>query len=205
MYFTYEKSELWNVALEGITHDTRGTLESMCYGDMYYLSVHDIRNLFESLASYQWQYDSASESFVWPSPPPYGSYAHSTGVYQLRNLSHHDSSYALRVCSYCQSFDHDVHIDVYDESYARLNAMIEIMNEQHKCFIGDMREFGLLSETKPNIPSLRHEASLHDDCEFFLPLQSSFVDDVYLTGLEEVFDPLLTSLTFVAPSLLAHP
>ena len=48
-------------------------------------------------------------------------------------------SYALDVCSYCQSFDHDVnsypYYDISDESYAKLNAMIETMNERHEHFV----------------------------------------------------------------------
>ena len=35
VHFTYEKWEMCKVVLEGITHKTRATLESMCYGDLY--------------------------------------------------------------------------------------------------------------------------------------------------------------------------
>ena len=51
----------------------------------------------------------------------------------------------------CQSFNHDVNsFPYYDASYesnARLSSMIEIINEQYQCFVGEMKEFGLLSET----------------------------------------------------------
>jgi len=46
--FTYEKWKTCNVVLEGITLETRATLESMCYGGICPLDVDDI--LFESLA-----------------------------------------------------------------------------------------------------------------------------------------------------------
>jgi len=39
MHFEYEKWEICDVVLEGITHETRATLESMCYGGMYSLDV----------------------------------------------------------------------------------------------------------------------------------------------------------------------
>jgi len=52
--------------------------------------------------------------------------------------------------SSCQSFDHDMnscpYYEIFDELYARLNAMILTLNKQYKCFVGEMREFGLLSE-----------------------------------------------------------
>ena len=88
---------------------------------------------------------------------------------QIRDLCHHDSSYTLGVCSYCQSFDHYViccpYYNVSNESYARLTAMIETMNEQHKYFVREIEEFGLLSETDPSLPSPRLMISLHDGCE----------------------------------------
>ena len=66
------------------------------------------------------------------------------------------------MCSYCQSFDHDLNSCPYynlsNDSYARLNAMIETINEQHKHFVSEMREFDLLSETDPSLPSLRLKA-----------------------------------------------
>jgi len=34
VHFMYEKWEICNVVLEGITHETRTTLESMCYGGL---------------------------------------------------------------------------------------------------------------------------------------------------------------------------
>ena len=46
----YKKWEIYDVVLDGIIYDTRATLESMCYGGVYYLSVDDMWDLFESLA-----------------------------------------------------------------------------------------------------------------------------------------------------------
>jgi len=34
--------------------------------------------------------------------------------------------------------------DISDESYAKLNAIIETMNERHEHIVSEMREFGLL-------------------------------------------------------------
>jgi len=72
------------------------------------------------------------------------------------------SSYPLDTCSYCQSFDHDVnscpYYDISNESYAKLVAMVETMNEQHECFVSEMREFGLLHETDPSLPIPRLES-----------------------------------------------
>ena len=73
----HEKWEICDVILEGITHETRATLESMCYGGLFLLNVDDMWDLFESLTSYQWQYNCASESFACPSPPPYDLHAQS--------------------------------------------------------------------------------------------------------------------------------
>jgi len=89
--------------------------------------------VFESLASYQCQYKCASESSGFPSPPPYDLHAQSPCVDQFRDACDHYSSSPLDVCSYCQSYDHDVNSCPYyrisNESYARLNAIIETMNE----------------------------------------------------------------------------
>jgi len=82
----------------------------------------------------------------------------------IANLFNHD----MNSCPYC---------DVFNESYARLNALIERINEQHKHFVNEAREFGLLYETNPNLPSSRLEASLYDDHEPFLLLESNFADD----------------------------
>jgi len=95
--------------------------------------------------------------------------------------------------------------DVSGESYARLNAMIETMNEQHEHVISEMMAFGLLNETDPSIPSPRFDASLYNDCESFLPLESNIIDDTTLTDLEEAFDLSLTSLPFVAPFFSSTP
>ena len=113
------------------------------------------------------------------------------------------------LCSFYQSFDHDVnscpYYDVSDECYARVDAMIGTMNEQHERFDSRMREHSLWHETDPNLPCLRLEARLYDDCESSLPLESNVVDNAPLTNLGQVFDPPLTPLTFVAPSFSSTP
>jgi len=89
----YEKWEMCDVVLEGITHETRATLESMCCGGLFSLNVDDMWDLFESLASYQWQCECASESFMSASPPLYDWHAQSSCVNQFRNAYDHDYSY----------------------------------------------------------------------------------------------------------------
>ena len=71
VHFMFEKWEICNVVLEGTTHETRATLEFMCYGGLCSLNVDDMWDLSESSASYQWQCECASESFVYPFSPPY--------------------------------------------------------------------------------------------------------------------------------------
>jgi len=63
-----------------------------------------------------------------------------------------------------------------------------------------MRECDLLHETDPSLIFPKLESSLYDDYEPSFPLESNVVDDTPLAGLEEVFDPPLTSLPFVALS-----
>ena len=48
MLFENAKWEICDVALDGITHETRAIVESMCYGGMCYLDVDDMWDLFES-------------------------------------------------------------------------------------------------------------------------------------------------------------
>ena len=42
VHFMYEKWEICNVVLEGITHETQAILESMCYSGMCVLGVGDM-------------------------------------------------------------------------------------------------------------------------------------------------------------------
>ena len=179
------------------------------YGDLCSLNVADMWDLFRSFASYQWQYECANESFACPSPPPYDLHTQSPCVDQFRNACDHYSSYPLDACSYCQSFDHDVNSCLYynisNESYAKLNAMIETMNEQHEHFVGKMKEFGLLHKTDPSLPIPRLESSLYDHYESSLFLESNIVDDAPLTDLKEVFEPYLTYSPLFAPSSVSTP
>ena len=46
VHFMYEKWEISDVVLEGITHETRTTLKSMYYGGLCSLNVDDIWDLF---------------------------------------------------------------------------------------------------------------------------------------------------------------
>ena len=50
----FDKWEICDVMLEGITHETRATLESMCYGRLCHFIVDDVWDFFEPLAWYQW-------------------------------------------------------------------------------------------------------------------------------------------------------
>jgi len=134
-------------------------------------------------------------------PTSYDLHSQSPCVDQFKEVCDHHSSYCRDVCSYYQTFDHDVnsypYYDIYDELYAKLNRMIETMNEQHMQFVSEMIECGLLHETYLSLPFPRLESSLYDDCESSLPLESNVVDDTPLTDLEEVFDPPLTFVPFV--------
>jgi len=62
-----------------------------------------------------------------------------------------------------------------------------------------------LHEIDPNLASPRLKVSLYDDCKSSLPLESSFVDDIPYTDLEEPSDPHLTSSSLVAPSSSTAP
>jgi len=77
--------------LKGITYETRATLDSMCYAGMCYLSIDDMWDLFEYLASYQWHYEYASESFVCPSSHLYYLHAQSPCVDHFRDACDHHS------------------------------------------------------------------------------------------------------------------
>jgi len=116
----------------------------MCYGDICFLDLGDMWDIFESLLWHQWHHKIASESFVCPSPTSYDFQA-----------------YSPLVCSYCKCFDHDVnscpYYDFFDECYARLDIMIGTMNEQHEHFVREMRECGLFHETDPSLHCPRLE------------------------------------------------
>ena len=76
--------------------------------------------------------------------PPYDLQAQSSCVDQFRKVCDHHSSSPHALCSYCQSFDHDVnsstYYDVFDESYARHNPVIKTTNAPHTHFVSEMRE-----------------------------------------------------------------
>jgi len=86
---------------------------------------------------------------------------------------------------------------ISNECHARLNGLIETMNEQHRCFISGIRECDLLHDTNTSVPSLRLKISLYDDYESSLPLQSNFVMNTPSTSLEEEIDPPLTHLLLI--------
>ena len=93
----------------------------MSYGGLCTFDVNDMWGLFESLAWYQWQHESASESFVCRSPIPYGLHSQSPCADQFGDSFHYHPSYSPIMC---QSFDHYVnscpYSDISDELYARL-------------------------------------------------------------------------------------
>jgi len=95
--------------------------------------------------------------------------------------------------------------DIFDELYATFNAMITTMNEQHKHLVIEMRECDLLHEIDPSLSSLRSTSSLCDDHQSSLPLGPNFIDSARLTDLDEVFDPSLTSLSFITQSFSNKP
>jgi len=70
MHFKCEKWKICNVVLKRIMLKVRSILHSVCYGGLCSLNV-DMWDLFESLAWYQWQCNSACKSFVCSSPLPY--------------------------------------------------------------------------------------------------------------------------------------
>ena len=186
VHFTYEQWEICDVVLEGVTHETRATLESMC-GGICFLNADDLWALFESLAWSQWNHNSASESFEYPSP------------------TFHDlHAYSPLQCSYCQSVDHVTnycpYYDISDDCYANLNALIGTMDERLNFFVDTMRERDIMLETDPSPSSLRLEVNLYDDYESSLPLEPAFITPTPLTGLEKVIDP-----PYVAPSLSSTP
>ena len=86
--------------------------------------------------------------------------------------------------------------NIFDACYARLNVVIETMNEQYECFVGEMRECGLLHETIPSLSSPMLKVTLDDAYESSLPLKPDFIAHTPLPGLKEVINP-----PFVAPSL----
>ena len=95
--------------------------------------------------------------------------------------------------------------DLFDESYAKLNAVIETVNERHECFVSEMMECDLLHETNPSLSSPTLEISLYDDYQSSLPLELDFMVRVLSTSLEEVIDPAMISIPIVASSLSSTP
>ena len=164
----------------------------MCYGGICSLNVDDMCDLFESLAYNQC--DSASECFVCLSLLPYGLHAQSPCVDQFRDAYHRHFSYSHVIYSYCQCFDHDMnscpYYDGFDECYTRLNAMMEIMNEKHECFVSRIRECSLLHMTNPSLSSLILKVSLCGYHQSSLLVESNIVMNTPLTNLKEAIDPL---------------
>jgi len=62
-----------------------------------------------------------------------------------------------------------------------------------------------LDEIDPSPSSPRLLVSLYHDYESSLPLEYNFMVNTPLIGLEEVSDPPLTSLPFIAPPLSSTP
>ena len=91
------------------------------------------------------------------------------------------------MCSYCQSLEHDLnscpYYDISDACDARLNTVIETMNERHECFVGKMRECDLLHVTDLSPSSPRLTVSLNDVYASSLPLELDFMVDSPSTNL----------------------
>ena len=106
--------------------------------------------------------------------PPHNLHTQSPRVDQFRDVCDHHSSYSHDVCSYCQSFNHDMiscpYYDISDESYGRLNAMIETINYQHTHFVSEMRECGLLHEIALGYLSLSFRLVFMMNVSLSLPL-----------------------------------
>jgi len=68
-----------------------------------------------------------------------------------------------------------------------------------------MREFSLFHEIDLSLPFPSLESSLYDDCESPFLLAYNIINDTPLTNMEEVFDPPLMTLSFVAPSFSSTP
>jgi len=83
--------------------------------------------------------------------------------------------------------------------------MMKTMNERHEHFVSEMTEFNLLHETDPSLTFRGLEASLYNDYESSLPLESNFVDDAHLTDLEVELEPPLIFLPLVALSSSSTP
>jgi len=95
-------------------------------------------------------------------------------------------------CEICHCSDHDSTSCPYyisNDGFARLNSMIETMKQVE--FTNKMREYDLSHETDLRFTSLELDVCLCDNGASFPPLES---------GLEVVFDPLLTNSSLVAPS-----
>ena len=83
--------------------------------------------------------------------------------------------------------------------------MIETVNERYERFISEMRELGLLYDNDPSLPFLRLGASLYNDYESSLLLESNIIDDAHLTDLEIELDPSFISLPLGALSSSSSP
>ena len=79
------------------------------------------------------------------------------------------------------------------------------INEWREHFVTKMREFSLFHEIDLSLPFPSLESSLYDDCESPFLLAYNIINDTPLTNMEEVFDPPLMTLSFVAPSFSSTP
>jgi len=161
----------------------------MCYGGLSSLNVDDMWDLFEYLASYQWQCECGSESFTLPHLP----------MICMLNL-HVWINLGMLVITILPALLMHVLIANFFTMIRILVPLIMFNDEQHEHFVSEIRDFGLLHETKPSLPIPRPGSSLYDDYESSLLLESNVVDDAPLTDPEEVFD-LSFSRTPVAISI----
>ena len=86
-----------------------------------------------------------------------------------------------------------------------INVVVAIMNKRYECFVSEMRACGSLRRVDISLSFPRLLISLYDDYESPFPIEPNFMVSTCLAGLEEVIDPPLTSLPFVARSLSSAP
>jgi len=160
-----------NTVYEGVNCETRALLE---YWDFCAKDVNEPCDFLDWLAWDTYKFEtSCSDSYV--SPPSIPDYA------PPMCENHHCSDHESNSC----------HCYISDEGFAKLDSMIETMNEQQIEFANKIREYDLSHETDLRFSSHRLDVNMCDDGASFHPLEC---------GLEEILDPSLITLLTIAPS-----
>jgi len=160
-----------HVVDEGVNCETRALFE---HWNFYARNVKEVWNFLNWLAqdAYEFEISCATSHNPLPSIPDYGP----------------------PLCETCHCLNHDSTSCLYyifDEGFAHLSSMIETINNQQIEFANKMREYDLSHETNLRFNSPRLDVNFCDDGAFFPHLESR---------LEEVLDPPLTIVSFVATS-----